>query len=159
MFLLSLMFSQQNQRRRGRNRFCPVVEGLGSGGEQMAQTMSTHVDKCRADSFLNWKINYNWYLKIFSWSECAWIPNCKPLGSQNPGKNSCWSASQHKADVLHGHTSVCLLGVVVHACDLTTYGAKAREYKLWGQPGLHSELKVNLSYLARPVSKNQKLGM
>jgi hypothetical protein len=50
LFLLSLMFSlQQNQRRRGRNRFS-WKRGLGGrwevGGE-VARTMYTHVSKCK----------------------------------------------------------------------------------------------------------------
>jgi hypothetical protein len=36
---------QQNQRTRGRNRFCPEV-GVGRG---VAQIMYTHVSKCKND--------------------------------------------------------------------------------------------------------------
>jgi hypothetical protein len=44
-FLLSLMFSlQQNQRTRGQNRLCPEVGGDGRS-EEVAQTMYTHVSK------------------------------------------------------------------------------------------------------------------
>jgi hypothetical protein len=44
-FLLSLMFShQQNQRTRGRNRFC---QEAGSGWGEVAQTMYTHVSQCK----------------------------------------------------------------------------------------------------------------
>jgi hypothetical protein len=51
-FLLSLKFSlQQNQRIREWNRFCPEAGGGGRGkgrrrGEG-AQTMYTHVSKCK----------------------------------------------------------------------------------------------------------------
>jgi hypothetical protein len=42
-FLLSLMFSlQQNQKTRGWNRFCPEKVG-----RNVAQTMYTHVSKCK----------------------------------------------------------------------------------------------------------------
>jgi hypothetical protein len=42
------MFSlQQNQRRRGKNRFClEVVGGVG----ELAQTMYIHVSKCKNDT-------------------------------------------------------------------------------------------------------------
>jgi hypothetical protein len=56
-FLLSLLFSiQQNQRKRGWNRFCLEAEGngekrkgqkgCGEKGEE-AQVMYTHVSKCK----------------------------------------------------------------------------------------------------------------
>jgi hypothetical protein len=45
-FLLSHMFSlQQNQRTKGQNSFCLEV---GDGGV-VAQTMYTHVSKCKND--------------------------------------------------------------------------------------------------------------
>jgi hypothetical protein len=43
------MFSlQQNWRRRGWNRFC-LEAGVGGGGREVAQTMHTHVSKCKND--------------------------------------------------------------------------------------------------------------
>jgi hypothetical protein len=46
-FLLSLMFSlQQNQGRRGYKMFCPEGRGCGRR-EEVAQTMYTHVSKCK----------------------------------------------------------------------------------------------------------------
>jgi hypothetical protein len=43
-FLLSLMFSlQQNQIRRGMNRFC--MEAVGVVGKEVVLTMYTHVSK------------------------------------------------------------------------------------------------------------------
>jgi hypothetical protein len=59
-FLLSPMFSlQQNQRTRGQNRFCPEA-GVGWGGgagekegeREVAQTMYTHVSKCKNDKII-----------------------------------------------------------------------------------------------------------
>jgi hypothetical protein len=51
-FLLSLMFClQQNWRTRGPNRFCP--EAVGG---RVAQTMYTHVSKCK-NVLKNNKIN------------------------------------------------------------------------------------------------------
>jgi hypothetical protein len=51
-FILSLMFSLQQNWRRGQNRFCLEASGVGSGegvkrqqGE-IAQTMYTHRIKC-----------------------------------------------------------------------------------------------------------------
>jgi hypothetical protein len=41
-FLLSLTFSLQQNWRRRQNRFCPKV-----GGEEVAQTIYTHVNKCK----------------------------------------------------------------------------------------------------------------
>jgi hypothetical protein len=54
-FLLSLIFSlQQNWRRRGQNRFC--LEAVGGEEwkrwerwEEVAQTMCTHLSKCKND--------------------------------------------------------------------------------------------------------------
>jgi hypothetical protein len=40
---------QQNQRIRGQNRFCGDVGSMGMRGEGMAQTMYTHVSKCKND--------------------------------------------------------------------------------------------------------------
>jgi hypothetical protein len=45
---------QQNQRTRGQNRFCPEA-GMGSMGGVVAQTMYTHVSKCKNDK-INFKI-------------------------------------------------------------------------------------------------------
>jgi hypothetical protein len=45
------MFSlQQNWRTRGQNRFClEVGAGSGVGGGDVAQTMYSHVSKCKND--------------------------------------------------------------------------------------------------------------
>jgi hypothetical protein len=50
-FLLSLKFSlQQNQRTKEQNRLCPeAVEGVES--REVAQTMYTHVRKCKSNKF------------------------------------------------------------------------------------------------------------
>jgi hypothetical protein len=46
-FLLSSMFSlQQNRRTRGQNRFFLEAELVGRSGE-VSQTMYTHVSKCK----------------------------------------------------------------------------------------------------------------
>jgi hypothetical protein len=52
-FLLSLMFSLQQNWRRGQNRFClenrrgrEEGEGVGGLGGEMVQTMNTHMNKC-----------------------------------------------------------------------------------------------------------------
>jgi hypothetical protein len=51
------MFSlQQNPRTRGRNRFC--LEAVGVGRE-VAQTMYTHVSKCKNDKIKAEKKMYN----------------------------------------------------------------------------------------------------
>jgi hypothetical protein len=43
------MFSfQQNQRAREQNKFC-LEAGWGGVGEQVTQTMYTHVSKCKND--------------------------------------------------------------------------------------------------------------
>jgi hypothetical protein len=42
------MFSPQQNQRRGQNRFCLEVGGWGGLGE-VAQTMYTHVSKCKND--------------------------------------------------------------------------------------------------------------
>jgi hypothetical protein len=48
-FLLSLMFSvQQNWRTRGQNRFCPEVGWRRYGGGRV-QIMCTRVSKCKKD--------------------------------------------------------------------------------------------------------------
>jgi hypothetical protein len=49
-FLLSLKFSLQHRRRRW-NRFCLFCRGVGDvgGGGEVAQTMYTHVSKCKND--------------------------------------------------------------------------------------------------------------
>jgi hypothetical protein len=54
-FLLSLMFSLQQNRGRGWKRFCLEV-GQGGNGGGNAQTVYTHVSKCKNDEikiFLN----------------------------------------------------------------------------------------------------------
>jgi hypothetical protein len=50
-FLLSLLFSPQQNRRRGWKRFCLEEEVWGAWGlgKEMAQTMYTHVNKCESD--------------------------------------------------------------------------------------------------------------
>jgi hypothetical protein len=50
-FYLTCFFLQRNQRTRGQNRFCLEV-----GGGEGAQTMYTHVSKCKND-FKKLKIN------------------------------------------------------------------------------------------------------
>jgi hypothetical protein len=53
-FILSLMISlQQNQTKRGWNRFCLEVWREG------AQRMYTHVNKCKNDKIKGEKINKN----------------------------------------------------------------------------------------------------
>jgi hypothetical protein len=48
------MFSlQQNQRTRGWNKFCSETGGRGSG--EVAQTMYTHVSKCKNDKTKKFK--------------------------------------------------------------------------------------------------------
>jgi hypothetical protein len=55
MSLLSLILSlQQNWRTRRQNRFCLEVEGLG----EVAQTMYTHVSKCKNDEIKRKKPNF-----------------------------------------------------------------------------------------------------
>jgi hypothetical protein len=46
---------QQNQRTKVQNRFCPEVGGGGRRWE-VAQTMYTHVSKCKNDKIKDRKI-------------------------------------------------------------------------------------------------------
>jgi hypothetical protein len=49
-FLLSLMFSLQQNQRRGQNRLCLETGRNGALREgEVAQTMYTHVSKCKND--------------------------------------------------------------------------------------------------------------
>jgi hypothetical protein len=58
-FLLSLMISlQQNRRRRGQNKFCLELGWAGVGGE-VTQTMYTHVSKCKNDKIKGEKNSYS----------------------------------------------------------------------------------------------------
>jgi hypothetical protein len=64
-FLLSLMFSlQQNPRRRRQNRFCQEV---GGGGEEVA-SLYTDVIKCKKNNILKKILSQNFLLNVCSLS-------------------------------------------------------------------------------------------
>jgi hypothetical protein len=48
------------------------------------------------------------------------------------------------------------LGMVVYACNLSTWEAEAGGFPVQGQPGLHSEFQDNLSYITSPYLKFKK---
>jgi hypothetical protein len=56
-----LLCFQQNQRRRAQNRFCPEA---GEGGGEVAQTIYTHMSKCKNDKIKK-RITTDFISKIF----------------------------------------------------------------------------------------------
>jgi hypothetical protein len=49
------------------------------------------------------------------------------------------------------------LGVVVHACNPSTWEAETGESKAWDQPGLQSKFVANLGKIVRPCLKKSTL--